>query len=387
MIDFDAFHKGLPPEIVGLVETFSRAGFRAGLVGGVPRDFIDEAKVGTDFDIELRPVEEEGFMERFRELPSLLQKSGLSAKEKGYKVYEVVFESCSAEFTLPRVEVFTGQAGHSNFTAKHIADLDYSRGFKRRDFTANAIMFERRGGEWKLVDPLGGLADLRNRLLKACDAGQFVKDPVRFLRAIRFSLAKAMAFDPALKTLLENMDLVSTPHYLKSEALKSRRPIEFALVCSKTRPERFALDDLLEEETVIREYEKMFVPRELKKHIGQALFLSAAKRKRLLGLYGLSSKGLIELDLKEINLGKLQGMTDREAGLNAWSAPFMDFLARSKDFGDAKLSWLLKEEGVEFGLDFIERFRQAEPSFEKSAPANLKKGQILKSKLEQAMKG
>jgi tRNA nucleotidyltransferase/poly(A) polymerase len=53
-----------------------------------------------------------------------------------------------------------------------------------RDFTINALAVEL-GALDKLVDPLGGLADLRGKRLKACSPGAMLADPVRCLRGVR----------------------------------------------------------------------------------------------------------------------------------------------------------------------------------------------------------
>lgn len=58
----------------------------------------------------------------------------------------------------------------------------------RRDFTINAIAY-RLSGPWagELVDPHGGRADLRNRLVRALRSGAFVEDPSRVVRAARYA--------------------------------------------------------------------------------------------------------------------------------------------------------------------------------------------------------
>jgi len=53
-----------------------------------------------------------------------------------------------------------------------------------RDFTINALAVEL-GVLDKLVDPLGGLADLRAKRLRACSSGAMLADPLRCLRGIR----------------------------------------------------------------------------------------------------------------------------------------------------------------------------------------------------------
>lgn len=53
-----------------------------------------------------------------------------------------------------------------------------------RDFTINAIARPLGGGDH--VDPFDGRGDLRERVVRAVDAGVFASDPLRLLRAVRF---------------------------------------------------------------------------------------------------------------------------------------------------------------------------------------------------------
>jgi poly(A) polymerase len=55
-----------------------------------------------------------------------------------------------------------------------------------RDFTVNAIAEPLGGGE--LIDPLGGLADVRARRLRMAGPGAFAEDPLRVLRLVRVAL-------------------------------------------------------------------------------------------------------------------------------------------------------------------------------------------------------
>lgn len=56
-----------------------------------------------------------------------------------------------------------------------------------RDFTINAMAVEIHHLQ-NLVDPLGGAADLVSKRLRACSQQSFLDDPVRILRAVRFSV-------------------------------------------------------------------------------------------------------------------------------------------------------------------------------------------------------
>jgi poly(A) polymerase len=56
-----------------------------------------------------------------------------------------------------------------------------------RDFTINAMAVEVHQLQ-TLVDPLGGAADLVTKRLRACSSSSLLDDPVRILRAVRFSV-------------------------------------------------------------------------------------------------------------------------------------------------------------------------------------------------------
>ena len=59
---------------------------------------------------------------------------------------------------------------------------------RRRDFTANAMALSLNEGSYGLLmDPLNGVADIENRELRLASNYGFIEDPVRMIRAIRFS--------------------------------------------------------------------------------------------------------------------------------------------------------------------------------------------------------
>lgn len=66
----------------------------------------------------------------------------------------------------------------------------------RRDFTINAIYQDVRTGDF--IDPLGGLLDLKNKVLRACGnpEDRFREDPIRVLRLVRFSVNYGLVIEP-----------------------------------------------------------------------------------------------------------------------------------------------------------------------------------------------
>jgi hypothetical protein len=66
---------------------------------------------------------------------------------------------------------------------------DLEADLRDRDLTINAMALRRTAdGSLALVDPLGGSADLRDRVLRATSSHAFADDPVRTLRAVRLGV-------------------------------------------------------------------------------------------------------------------------------------------------------------------------------------------------------
>jgi tRNA nucleotidyltransferase/poly(A) polymerase len=75
--------------------------------------------------------------------------------------------------------------GRIDFSKFQGADL--ASDLNGRDFTINAMAVEVHQLQ-TLIDPLGGAADLISKRLRACSQRSFLDDPVRILRAVRFSV-------------------------------------------------------------------------------------------------------------------------------------------------------------------------------------------------------
>lgn len=72
---------------------------------------------------------------------------------------------------------------------------------RQRDFTVNAMAISL-GDLDTLIDPLGGLADLRHHQLNPCSAQSLSADPVRVLRAVRMSAKYQLAIPPETRQLI-----------------------------------------------------------------------------------------------------------------------------------------------------------------------------------------
>ncbi len=72
-----------------------------------------------------------------------------------------------------------------------------------RDFTLNALALDLRHPE-RLIDPLGGLRDLKDGLLRACSPRAFHDDPLRIWRGVRLAAAHGWRLDPATRDAMRN---------------------------------------------------------------------------------------------------------------------------------------------------------------------------------------
>jgi tRNA nucleotidyltransferase (CCA-adding enzyme) len=89
-----------------------------------------------------------------------------------------------ADIALPRRERSTG-VGHKDFTVEAGPDVSLEDDLRRRDFRMN--MIARRLADDAIVDPYGGVADIRAGRIDIVDEATFEEDPLRLLRAAQFS--------------------------------------------------------------------------------------------------------------------------------------------------------------------------------------------------------
>lgn len=75
-----------------------------------------------------------------------------------------------------------------------------------RDFTVNALAVSIRDlvrdGHARILDPTGGLADLRARVARLCAPGAIADDPVRALRGVRLAMRPGWRLDAAAETAI-----------------------------------------------------------------------------------------------------------------------------------------------------------------------------------------
>jgi tRNA nucleotidyltransferase (CCA-adding enzyme) len=101
-----------------------------------------------------------------------------------------------ADIALPRRERSTG-VGHKEFAVEAGPDVPLEDDLARRDFRMN--MIARRLADDEIVDPYGGVADIRAGRIDIVAEATFEEDPLRLLRAAQF--AARFGYAPTERTL------------------------------------------------------------------------------------------------------------------------------------------------------------------------------------------
>jgi len=104
------------------------------------------------------------------------------------------------EYALARTERKTS-VGYKGFAVYAAADVTLEQDLQRRDFTINAIAEDDKGN---LIDLHSGQNDLRAGILRHV-SGAFNEDPVRILRAARFSARFGFTIAPETLILMREM--------------------------------------------------------------------------------------------------------------------------------------------------------------------------------------
>lgn len=172
--------KALTDDVRQLCTTLRDRGHRAWVVGGSVRDLLRAALAGvpaelqTDWDVATSARPEEVQQAFPRVIPTGIQHGTVTVLmgKHGYEVTTLRAEADYDDGRRPNSVEFVRDIG---------ADL------ARRDFTINAIAYDPTSDE--LIDPFGGVDDLRARTLRAVGEAseRFAEDGLRVLRAVRFA--------------------------------------------------------------------------------------------------------------------------------------------------------------------------------------------------------
>ncbi|MEG3592264.1 MAG: polynucleotide adenylyltransferase PcnB [Pseudomonadota bacterium] len=192
-------------------------GFEAYLVGGCIRDMMAGVQP-KDFDIvtSARP----------EQIRNLFSNSRLIGRR--FRLAHVLFGSEFVEVaTFRALHGFTGASGAaSNKEGRIIKDNIYGKieeDVLRRDFTVNSLYMDIQNHT--IIDYLGGAKDLANQCIRLIGDPEtsYREDPVRILRAIRFSSKLDFKIEGTAAKLIpqfsDSLDTIS-PSRLFDEAIK-----------------------------------------------------------------------------------------------------------------------------------------------------------------------
>jgi tRNA nucleotidyltransferase (CCA-adding enzyme) len=186
------------------------AGGRLYMVGGGVRDLILGA-TPKDYDFLVTGVPLIILTAALEKIPD----AKVDAVGKSFGVLKVTIEGETFDVALPRTERSTG-TGHSDFEINSDPDLSVEEDLARRDFTMNAIAVEVPTGI--RIDPFGGQSDIEQRRIRAVGvpAERFGEDPLRMLRAIRFSSKLDFMIEPrTIEGIMANAPLLQpTPEHV-----------------------------------------------------------------------------------------------------------------------------------------------------------------------------
>jgi len=183
-------------ETFGLARLFAANGYELALVGGTIRDvFLGRYRPDREFDLatDARPEQVREMVARWADKT---WETGIEFGTVGLRRGDAVFE-----ITTYRGDEYQPDSRRPKVTYGRSLEADLAR----RDFTVNAIAA--RLPSLELVDPFGGLRDLRARVLRTPGKPEdsFNDDALRMLRAARFAAQLGFAVVPGVQAAMTAM--------------------------------------------------------------------------------------------------------------------------------------------------------------------------------------
>jgi len=190
------------PLALEIAEVFKKAGKRLALVGGPVRDAI-LGRLGNDLDFttDAHPDETRKILSS-KELSKRIEHvwdtgarfGTISARGSGANGESLI------EITTYRAESYSEDSRKPSVTYGTSIEEDLSR----RDFTINSMALELTTDDAEFIDPFQGVIDLAKRVIRTPQSPElsFSDDPLRMLRAIRFSAQLDFEIAPEVMSAL-----------------------------------------------------------------------------------------------------------------------------------------------------------------------------------------
>lgn len=207
------------------------------LVGGAIRELALN-RVPQDYDLTLRDPDDLGLFE------TLLGRTSFILGKKPIQTRRIVGSDASLDVTF--------------------LDTPIEADLARRDFTVNAMAYDMRTGS--LLDPLNGMGDIEDRILRYPKRESITSDPLRMIKAVRhLATLKGFALDEKLQSaIIEEKALIKqvAPERVKYELdlIFASTNVSIAIQAMRSTglifeivPELLALKDLDEEKGFVLE--------------------------------------------------------------------------------------------------------------------------------------
>ena len=196
----------LASELSGL---FAAAGHQLALVGGPVRDvFLGRRSGDTDLTTDAPPERVEAIVRGWADhVWTIGIDFGTVGLRKGGATFEITtYRSESYDRTSRKPVVSYGRSLEDDLS--------------RRDFTVNAMAARLPG--YQLVDPFGGLADIRRAVLRTPGPPEtsFTDDPLRILRAARFTAQLGFTVAPEVRLAMTELAGRLAPPKVSAERIE-----------------------------------------------------------------------------------------------------------------------------------------------------------------------
>jgi poly(A) polymerase len=197
------------PFVAELGGMFARAGHELALVGGPVRDvFLGRLSQDLDLTTDAKP---DRILAITSDWADQVWKIGIDfgtvGLRKGSRTFEITtYRRDSYDRTSRKPDVTYGGSLEDDLV--------------RRDFTVNAMAARLPG--YDLVDPFGGLKDLRRGLLRtpASPEASFSDDPLRILRAARFTAQLGLTVAPEVREAMTELAGLLAPPRVSAERIE-----------------------------------------------------------------------------------------------------------------------------------------------------------------------
>ncbi len=169
-----------------------KSGYQACLVGGAVRDLL-LGLTPKDFDVATDATPDE-VNRLFRNCRLIGRRFRLAHVHFGRQIIEVATYRANHDLTQSGIQDESGRIVRDNVFGELSDDV------WRRDFTANALYYDI--SNFSVIDYVGGFKDIKNQRLHMIGDAEtrYREDPVRMLRALRFSAKLDFEIDAASKT-------------------------------------------------------------------------------------------------------------------------------------------------------------------------------------------